>query len=100
MTHVSYTGNYENETACKNFIVNILDYFFQEDIKKKMKLVNFIAVLFDRRIYRQEHHRTGGNLCNLCRSRSKSSIYEVFSGSAWLERSYYLCFFKACLVII
>ena len=44
---VSYTGTYENEKVCKNFTLDILDYFFQEDIKKKTELVNLIAVLCD-----------------------------------------------------
>lgn len=43
--YVFYTGGYENLTVCKNFILNISDYFFQEHIKKKMELINFIAVL-------------------------------------------------------
>ena len=43
--NVFYTGGYENLTVCKNFILNISDYFFQEHIKKKMELINFIAVL-------------------------------------------------------
>ena len=47
MHNVSYTGACENKTAYKNFILDILDYFLQEDIQKKMELVNFIAVLCD-----------------------------------------------------
>ena len=45
--NVSYTGARKNETACKKFVLDISDYFFQEDIQKKMELVNFIAVLCD-----------------------------------------------------
>ena len=45
--NVSYTGACENEIACKNFILDISDYFLQEDIQKKIELVNFIAVLWD-----------------------------------------------------
>ena len=40
--NVSYTGAYENETACKNFILDISDCFFQQDITKKMELVNLL----------------------------------------------------------
>ena len=45
--NVSYTGTGENKTVCKNFILDISDYFLQEDIQKKIELVNFIAVLWD-----------------------------------------------------
>ena len=31
--------------VCKNFFLDILDYLFKKDIKKKMKLVNVVAVL-------------------------------------------------------
>ena len=30
-----------------NFIIDIAEYFFQEDVKKKIKVVNFIAILCD-----------------------------------------------------
>ena len=48
LNNTSYAGTCENKTVCKNFILGILDYFLQEDIQKKMELVNFIAVLCDR----------------------------------------------------
>ena len=45
--NVSFTGAYENRNACKNFIIDISDYFFSEGIKKKLELANFISVLCD-----------------------------------------------------
>ena len=44
---VKFTGSYENETACKTFIFGISEYLFEESVKKKLELVNFIAVLCD-----------------------------------------------------
>ena len=35
---------YENENACKNFIFGISEYLFEENIKKKLHFVNFIAI--------------------------------------------------------
>ena len=43
--NASYAGVCENKSACKKFIFDISDYFFQEEIPKKMELFNFIAVL-------------------------------------------------------
>ena len=42
-----FTGAYENENACKNFIFGISEYLFEENVKKKLHLVNFIAILCD-----------------------------------------------------
>ena len=42
---VKFTGTYENEDACKNFIFGISKYLFEENVKKKLHLVNFIAIL-------------------------------------------------------
>ena len=44
---VKFTGTYENENACKNFIFGISEYLFEENVKKKLHLVNFIAILCD-----------------------------------------------------
>ena len=44
---VKCTGTYENENACKNFIFGISEYLFEENVKKKLHLVNFIAILCD-----------------------------------------------------
>ena len=45
---VNFMGSYENETACKTFIFGISEcFFFEETVKKKLKLVNFITVLCD-----------------------------------------------------
>ena len=44
---VKFTGAYENENACKNLIFGISKYLFEENIKKKLHLVNFIAILCD-----------------------------------------------------
>ena len=44
---VKFTGAYENETACKTFIFGIAEWLFDENVKKKLDLVNFIAVLCD-----------------------------------------------------
>ena len=44
---VIFNGANENESACPNFIIDIAEYFFQEDVKKKIKVVNFIAILCD-----------------------------------------------------
>ena len=42
---VKFTGSYKNETACKTFIFGISEYLFEESVKKKLELVNFITVL-------------------------------------------------------
>ena len=44
---VKYTGLYENDTACRNVISGIGDYLFDENVKKNLKLVNFISILCD-----------------------------------------------------
>ena len=44
---VKCTGSYENETAYKTFIFGISEYLFEESVKKKLELVNFIAFLCD-----------------------------------------------------
>ena len=41
------TSSYENETACREFIMSIASYLFDEDIRKKLLRVNFIAILID-----------------------------------------------------
>ena len=41
------TGSYENETACREFIKSIACYLFDEDVRKKLTRVNFIAILID-----------------------------------------------------
>ena len=40
-------GSYENESACKDFIFTIAEYFFNKQILQKLKSVNFIAILCD-----------------------------------------------------
>ena len=40
-------GAYENESACRDFVNNIADYFFQKDLYEKLVRVNFIAILCD-----------------------------------------------------
>ena len=40
----TFIGAYENEFACQNFIINIAEYLFQLDVKKKIEVVNFIAI--------------------------------------------------------
>ena len=44
---VKYSGAYENESACRDFIFSISEYFFEEGIKKKLETVNFLAILCD-----------------------------------------------------
>ena len=44
---VNFTGLHENETACKTFTFAISEYLFEETVKKKLELVNFIVVLCD-----------------------------------------------------
>ena len=44
---VKFTGAYENENACKNLIFGISEYLFEENVKKKLHLVNFIGILCD-----------------------------------------------------
>ena len=44
---VKFTCACENENACKNFIFGISKYLFEENVKKKFHLVNFIAILCD-----------------------------------------------------
>ena len=45
--NVTVTGAYENESTCRSFVIDIADYFFQEDVKKKIELANFIVILCD-----------------------------------------------------
>ena len=44
---VKFTGAYENENACENSIFRISEYLFEENVKKKLHLVNFIAISYD-----------------------------------------------------
>ena len=44
---VTFTGAFKNESARRNFIIDMEEYFFQEDVKKKIKVINFIAILCD-----------------------------------------------------
>ena len=41
------SGSYENESGCKDFIRSIAEYFFKQDIYRKLVRVNFIAILCD-----------------------------------------------------
>ena len=45
--NVTFTGAFKNESARRNFIIDMEEYFFQEDVKKKIKVINFIAILCD-----------------------------------------------------
>ena len=45
--NVSYTGAYENREACKNFVIDISDYLFEENTKRKLQIVHFISILCD-----------------------------------------------------
>ena len=47
MHGVKYSGAYENDKSCKNFIFGITEYFFEENTKNKLVSVNFLAVLCD-----------------------------------------------------
>lgn len=38
---------YQNKEACRDFINSIADYFFDNEIGRKLKLVNFVGVLCD-----------------------------------------------------
>ena len=42
---VNFIGAYEHENACKNFIFGISEHLFEENVKKKLHLVTFIATL-------------------------------------------------------
>lgn len=44
---VKYTGAYENESACKDFMFCISEYLFEESVKKKLLKANFVAILCD-----------------------------------------------------
>ena len=44
---VKFTHAYENENACKNFSFRISEYLFEEKVKEKLHLVNFIIILCD-----------------------------------------------------
>ena len=48
--NVTFTGVCENESASRNFIIDITEYFFQRDVKKKIEKVNFAAILCDESI--------------------------------------------------
>ena len=43
--HGFQSGAYENESACRDFIKNILEFFFQRDLYEKLLRVNFITIL-------------------------------------------------------
>ena len=40
-------GSYDNESACKDFIKNIAECFFDKDLYNKLLRVKFIAILCD-----------------------------------------------------
>ena len=42
---VKFTGAYENEYTCKNFIIGISKYLFEEKIKKKLHLVKITFII-------------------------------------------------------
>ena len=42
---VKFTVTYENENACTNFMFGISKNLFEENVKKRLHLVNFIAIL-------------------------------------------------------
>ena len=44
---VKYTGAYENESAGRDFTFCISEYFYEENLKKKLSMVNFLVVLCD-----------------------------------------------------
>ena len=44
---VKYTGAYENESAGRDVTFCISEYFFEENVKKKLTIVNFLGVLCD-----------------------------------------------------
>lgn len=44
---VKYTVAYENESASKDFMFCISEYQFDKSVRKKLKMVNFIAILCD-----------------------------------------------------
>ena len=46
MHGVKYSGVYENDKACENFIFGIAEYF-EKNMKNKLASVNFLAVLCD-----------------------------------------------------
>ena len=43
---VKFTGAYENEYTCKNFIIGISKYLFEEKIKKKLHLVKITFIIW------------------------------------------------------
>ena len=45
---VKFTGACENEILTSIFIFGISEYLFEENVKKKLHLVNFIAILYGR----------------------------------------------------
>ena len=47
MHDVKYSGAYENDKACKNFLFGIAKYFFEENIKSRLVPLTFLAVLCD-----------------------------------------------------
>ena len=38
-------GSYKNQTACRNFVDSIAEYFFNKEVDESLKKVNFIAML-------------------------------------------------------
>ena len=49
MHGVDFLGtSYENWKACRNFLLSILDYFFEKNVRDKISRSNFITIMFDR----------------------------------------------------
>ena len=70
--NVSYTGAYENETTCKNVILDISDNFFEEDIKWNWSILLLFCVTD-----LKTRAGSGGNFCNLCIT-EQEVIYVVY----------------------
>ena len=47
MQGLNYTRAYKNGKTCEKLIFGIAGYFFEENTKNKLALVNFLAVLCD-----------------------------------------------------
>lgn len=94
---VKYTVAYENESASKDFMFCISEYQFDNSVRKKLEIVNFIAVLCDgsagKRITEQEV--VCSPYVHLESGKRTSAFFKVgwspirYLRCPWIQESYY-----------
>ena len=94
---VKYTVAYENESASKDFTFCISEYQFDKSVRKKLEIVNFIAMLCDgsagKRITEQEV--VCSPYVHLESGKRTSAFFKVgwspirYLRCPWIQESYY-----------